>query len=185
MTKDLLIKTVTLIAGIILIVGVWFGLSSAEGQDNEIQELEATIKKQEEQIEYLQNSKREQTEISEDASSQKMKESVNVFIESTFDVKKDNYEERKEDAKVILTQELFEKLFPGDEERLKYEFDASDVAVYLSIEDRSAYVVFDQEVKNLANQESSYKKMTLQVFLQQEGDEWLVNDFEQIKAEPL
>ena len=71
------------------------------------------------------------------------------------------------------------------EVRLEYLFDASNVAVYLSIEDRSAYVVFDQEVKNLANQESSYKKMTLQVFLQQEGDEWLVNDFEQIKAEPL
>ncbi|MCP3029656.1 hypothetical protein [Halobacillus sp. A5] len=185
MRKDLFIKTVTLIVGVLVIIGVWFGLSTTEGQDNEIQELEATVKKQEEQIEYLQNSKREQTELSEDAASQKMKETVNVFIESTFHVEEDHYEERKEEAEVVLTQDLFEKQFSSEKETLQYEFDVSDVTVYLAEENQSAYVVFKQEVKNLANQDSSYKKMTLQVSLQKEGERWLVNDFDQIKAEPL
>ncbi|WP_221568702.1 hypothetical protein [Alkalihalobacillus sp. TS-13] len=66
-----------------------------------------------------------------------------------------------------------------------YEHDVSNLSVYLSQENQSAYVIFDQDTTNLANRTSSRKRVTVKVFLQQEGEEWTVNDFQQTYAEPL
>ncbi len=180
-------KTFVLIIGVVIAVGVWFGLSTVDGQSQTIDKLEEKVKKQEEQISYLQNSKREQTKISQQTDNSKMRETVRVFIHSFFRVKEANYEERKSNAEVVVTQDLFEKQFAKDNppDQLLYEHDVSDLTVYLSQKDKSAYVVFDQEVTNLANDESNHKRLTIQVMLQQEGEEWLVNGFKQINAEPL
>ncbi len=84
---------------------------------------------------------------------------------------------------------MFERIFPTDEqpEKLLYEYDLGDVRIYTRVDSKSAnaYVVFNQTIENLANNEENEHRMTIEVFLQKEGENWIVNKFQQINAEPL
>ncbi|WP_221568970.1 hypothetical protein [Alkalihalobacillus sp. TS-13] len=187
MNQNFLMKTLILVLGVLIVISVFFGFNTIEEQSVTIEQLKEKVKEQENQISYLQTSKRKQTEESQKTDESKMKESVNVFIESIFHVEEENYDERRSNAKAVVTQDLFKKQFPKDTppEKLLYEHDVSDINIYLSQEDQSAFVIFDQEITNLANNRTDKKRMTIQVFLQKEGEEWIVNDFRQIHAEPL
>lgn len=187
--QDFLLKTVILIVAIAVIIGTWFGFNTIDQQASKIDKLEESIERQKDQISFLENTNQEKTQEFQESESRRINESVNVFLQAVFHVQKDNFEERRSNAKSILTQDMFERIFPTDEqpEKLLYEYDLGDVRIYTRVDSKSAnaYVVFNQTIENLANNEENEHRMTIEVFLQKEGENWIVNKFQQINAEPL
>jgi uncharacterized protein YoxC len=189
MKQDFLLKTALLIIAIVVIVGGWFCLQTIDEQSSKIEKLEETIQRQHGQISFLENANRQKTQEFQESEHKKIEEAVNVFVQSVYHVQQEHFEERRANAKTVLTQDLFEKIFPADEplKNLLYEYDLGDVRVYTLYDGKhaSAFVIFNQAIKNLANNDENENRMTIEIFLQKEGENWLVNDFEQINAEPL
>jgi len=186
--KDFILKTVVLISFLAVVVLVWFGFRTIDSQAVEIEELKEENSRQKEQIEYLSENTQTQIEVIEQSEVSRIQDSVNVFIESVFNVKEDNYERRKESGQTVLTQAMVNEIFPEDSSyNIIYEYDIRNINSYVNQreEDSSAYVTFEQTETNVNNDSQQDSRITLQVFLQKEGDTWLVNDFEQIMHEPI
>lgn len=187
--KEFILKTVILLIGIGFILLLWFGFRTIDNQAIEIASLEEENAKHKEQIEYLQNYSSNQTEIIEESEASNIKESINVFINSVYHVEEGNYEERRSNAETTLIQKKFNELFPEiDEYEVIYEYDIKEITSYIDQtkeDEASAYVTFEQTETNVNNDTEQDSKITLQIFLQKEGDKWLVNEFKQINAEPL
>lgn len=186
---DFLLKTVMLIVALSVIVGAWFAFNNLDAKATKIENLEEKLARQEKQISFLQNENQEKDQEFQESENEKINESINVFLESVFNVKKDNWEERRSNAEQVLTKDIFKKTFPSDEKEGKvlYEYDVDDSRIYLRSngEEGSAYVVFEQTVKNVANNEKSKNLMTIEVFLKKEGEGWLINKFQQISSTPI
>ena len=185
--KDIFLKTLVLVIGIGMILLIWFGFRTIDDQAQQIDHLQEKIKKQANQITYLEENNQSQTEVIENTSSNSIQENVQTFVESTFAVKQD-YEERKEVAENVLTQHMLNEIFPEDESyNILYEYEVNNIKSYVSEnEDQaSVYVTFEQHVENLNNNQANDSYVTLEVFLKKEGDNWLINDFEQLYSEPM
>jgi hypothetical protein len=187
--QDFLLKTVMLFVGIAVIIGTWFSFSTIDQQTSKIDKLEEKVERQKDQISFLKNTNQEKTLEFQESENRRINESVNVFLQAVFNVQKDNFEERRSNAENILTQDMFEKIFPTDKqpEKLLYEYDFGDVRIYTRVDSKnaSAYVIFDQTIENLVNNEKNEHRKTIELFLQKEGESWVVNKFQQINAEPL
>jgi hypothetical protein len=187
--QDFLLKTVMLIVAIAVIISVWFGFRTIDQQAVQIRELKEDTERQKNQISFLKNDNQIKTQVYQESENKRIEESVHVFVQSVFNVQESNFKERRSNAESVVTQELFERIFPSDEkpEHLLYEHEFSNVRVYTRFEGKnaSAYVLFDQTVENLANDEANKTRLTIEVFLHKEGESWMVNDFQQINAEPL
>lgn len=187
--QDFVLKTVMLIVAIGFIVGAWFSFNTIDKQASEIEKLEKEVKRKENEVNFLKNDNKQKTQVFQESENKKVDESINVFLESVFNVDESNLEERRSNAKTVLTQDMFKKLFPAEQktEKLLYEHDLTDVNIYTNVENQnaSAYVTFLQTAENLANNKKNQSRLTLEVFLQKEGEEWIVNEFQQINSEPL
>ena len=186
--KDILLKTLILVIAIVVFLVVWFGFTTIDNQAVEIKQLKEENENQKNQISYLENNNQMQTEVIEKSEMSVIQETLNVFVESVFHVEQDNFERRREDGETVLTQNLYNEVFPEDETYdIIYEYDISNINSYVAQqrEQASAYVTFKQTVTNVNNNEKEDSYLTIQVFLQNEGEKWLVNDFKQIQAEPL
>ncbi|MGP4080100.1 hypothetical protein ACTWQL_09305 [Pseudalkalibacillus sp. R45] len=185
--QDLILKTIILLIAITVIVGGGFSLSTIDQQTAEIKGLKETTERQKNEISLLKNDNQKKTQAYEKTDVQKIEETVNVFVQSVFNVKEGNYEERKSNAESVLSQELFKQIFSDEPEKLLYEYDVEDLRVYTSMEgeNASSYLIMEQTTINLANNKSNNSRITIEVFLQKEGEQWIVNSFQQIKDEPL
>jgi hypothetical protein len=189
MKQDFLLKTVLFIIAIVVIVGGWFCLQTIDEQSSKIEKLEETIQHQHEQISFLENANRQKTQDFQESEHKKIEEAVNVFVQSVYNVQQEHFEERRANAKTVLSQDLFKKIFPNDEppEHLLYEYDLKDVRVYTNHDGKnaSAFVIFNQTIENLANHDKNENRITIEVFLQKEGENWIVNKFQQLNTDPL
>jgi hypothetical protein len=189
MKQDFLIKTGLLSITFIIVLGVWFGFRTIDHQANIIDSLTKKVERQKGQIQLFKTNNHQNTQQVNRSDNVKIEESVNVFVQSLYQVKEDQSEQRREKAKSVLTQELFNKYFPkGDKEQnLLYEHEVIDSSVYTQNqgENDSAIVTFEETMISLANNQKENSRITLEVFLQKEGEEWLVNGFRQLNAEPL
>jgi len=186
--KDILLKTLILVIAIVVFLVVWFGFTTIDNQVVEIEQLKEENEKQKNQISYLEDNNQMQTEVIEESEVSVIQETLNVFVASVFHVEQDNLKRRKEDGEMVLTQNLYNEVFPEDASYdIIYEYDISNINSYVDQqgEQASAYVTFEQTVTNVNNNETQESYVTIQVFLQNEGEKWLVNDFKQIQAEPL
>ncbi|MYL43894.1 MerR type regulator [Virgibacillus salexigens] len=186
--KDFILKTVVLVVSIAIILVVWFGFNTIDKQAAQIEQLQEDNQKKQNQIDYLEENNQTQTEVIEKSAVSVIQESLNVFVKSVFEVEQDNFEKRKEEAETVLTQNMFNEVFPENESYdVIYEYDINKINSYVdqSGDQASAYVTFEQSVTNVNNNEKEDSYVTIQVFLQKEGDKWIVNDFKQINTEPL
>jgi hypothetical protein len=186
--QDFIVKTGLLCLTIILTLLVWFGFRTIDKQSIKIGNLTKEVERKEDQIRFLKTNTRMNTKEVNETETAKIEESINVFIQSIFHVKDDQLEQRREKAKTVLTQELFNKYFPTEEgEKLLYEHEVNDSTVYVKNqgENGSAFVTFVETMTSLANNQKESSRITLEVFLQKEGEKWLVNRFQQLNAEPL
>jgi hypothetical protein len=186
--QEFIVKTGLLCFTIILILLIWFGFRTIDQQVVQINRLTKEVERKEDQIQFLKMNTRMNTKEVNQTETAKIEESINVFIQSMFHVKDDQLEQRREKAKTVLTQELFNKYFPTEEgAKLLYEHEVNDSRVYIKNEGEngSAVVTFEETITTLANNQKENSRITLEVFLQKEGEKWLVNRFEQLDAEPL
>lgn len=186
--KDILLKTIILVIGVGMILLTWFGFNTIDNQAQEIESLQEEINEKDNTIAYLEEHNQSQTEVIENTSVNTIQENVQTFVESTFAVEQENYEERKEVAENVLTQQMMNEIFPEDEQyNILYEYEVDNVKSYVNEQEdqASVYVTFEQHVKNLNNDQENDSYVTLEVFLQKEGDNWLVNDFQQLYSEPM
>ncbi|WP_349407935.1 hypothetical protein [Pseudalkalibacillus sp. SCS-8] len=181
-TKDFIIKTVLLIIAIIVIVGGWFSLTTIEQQEVEIEKLKETTQRQKNQISFLKNNNQMKTQFYKETDNQKIEETINLFVRSVFNVQEDNYKERRSNAERVLSQELFKQIFSDESEKLLYEHDVEDLRVYtrLDRENASAYLIFNHTAKNLANNKSNKIRLTVEVLLRKEEENWIVVNFLQL-----
>ncbi|MGM0804585.1 MAG: hypothetical protein ACQET8_07565 [Bacillota bacterium] len=188
MKQEFIVKTGLLGFTIILILLIWFGFRTIDQQVVQINRLTKEVERKEDQIQFLKTNTRMNTKKVNETETAKIEESINVFIQSMFHIKDDQLEQRREKAKTVLTQELFNKYFPTEEwEKLLYEHEVNNSRVYIKNEGEngSAVVTFEETITTLANNQKENSRITLEVFLQKEGEKWLVNRFEQLDAEPL
>lgn len=172
-----------------MILLIWFGFRTIDQQAIKIDSLTKEVDRKEEQIQFLKTNTRMKTKEVNETETAKIEESINVFVQSMFHVKVDKLEERREKAKTVLTQELFKKYFPTEDknQKLLYEHEVNDSTVYIKNqgENGSAIVTFEETMTSLANNQKESSRITLEVYLQNEGEMWIVNRFEQLNAEPL
>ncbi|MGD6793837.1 hypothetical protein [Metabacillus indicus] len=188
MKHEFIVKTGLLCFTIILILLTWFSFRTIDQQAFQINRLTKEVERKEDQIQFLTTNTRMNTKEVNETENAKIEESINVFIQSMFNVKYDQLEQRRAKAKTVLTQELFNKYFPTEEgEKLLYEHEVNDSRVYIKNEGEngSAVVTFEETITTLANNQKENSRITMEVFLQKEGEKWLVNRFEQLDAEPL
>lgn len=186
--KDVFIKTIILLVAVIFVFAAWYGFTITDKKSSKIEELKTEIEKQKKQIGFLKNSNDTKTKIIRKTDVERIQETSNMFVQSVFNIKLDNYKERKSNGKTVLTQSLFQKNFTGEPKQLEYEYSLEEINVYVdqtSDKQASAYITFEQAVTNINNDETNKSYMTVQVFLQKEGKSWIVNEFKQINAEPL
>lgn len=187
--KDFILKTVLLIVCITIILILWFGGKKLDDQIIESEALKKENNQLKEQVEYLENRSISRTEIIKESEASNIKESVNVFLDSIYNVKEGNYNERKSNAEKVLVQAKFNDFFPEtDEYEILYEFEINNVESYINqIEDKkaTAFVVFNLTETNVNNDEENDSRTIVQVYLQKEGKNWMINNFEQIHSEPL
>jgi hypothetical protein len=187
--EDLIVKTGFLCLTIILILLIWFGFRTIDQQAIKIDSLTKEVDRKEDQIQFLKSNTQMKTKEVNETKTAKIEESINVFIQSMFHVKEDKLEERREKAKTVLTQELFKKYFPTDDKKQKllYELEVNDSRIYVKNqgEDGNAIVILEETMTSVANDQKESSRITLEVYLQNEGEKWLVNRFEQLNAEPL
>lgn len=184
----MVLKTIVLVIGLAVSILIWFGFRTIDNQAQQIDKLEQQIEKKDNQIRYLEENNQEQNEVIESSSTQKIQDSVEVFVESVFEVQEGNYQERKGQAETILTQSMLKEVFPEEDEyTVMYEYAVDQIHSYVDQkeEQASAFVTFEQEVTNTKNKKENDSYVTLEVFLQKEGERWLINDFKQIQSEPL
>ncbi|MGG1575568.1 hypothetical protein [Fictibacillus sp. NRS-1165] len=189
MKQEFLIKTGLLMVAIFIIATVWFGFRTIDDQATMIDSLTHKVKRQKDQITLLKANKQQESRQTIQSEDKNIEESVNVFVQSLYQVKKDQLNERREKAKEVLTQDMFQKYFPEAErdEKYQYEHEIGDSTVYTRLqgENGSAIVTFEETMISLANGQKELSKITLEVYLQKEGSKWLVNRFQQLNAEPL
>ncbi|UOQ48434.1 hypothetical protein MUN88_20775 [Gracilibacillus caseinilyticus] len=186
--KDMLLKTIIFIIGIGIVLFVWFGLQTIDNQAQEIEQLQEEINKKDNTIAYLEEDNESQTEVIEKTASSVIQENIQAFVESTFAVQEGNYEDRKEVADQVLTQRMMRQVFPEEEAyEVMYEYEVSNIKSYVneSESEAGAYVTFEQRTTNVNNNEENDQYITMEVFLQKEGENWLINDFQQLNAESL
>ncbi|MFC0560785.1 MerR type regulator [Halalkalibacter alkalisediminis] len=187
MKQDFLLKTVILLIGIAVIVGAFVGFRVYDEAQSEIDSLQATIEQQENQISLLELSNQGLDEEYQDNEANNISETVRAFINALYDVRDGKGEARRTEAELVVTQEMLEEYFPETEQEvaLSMEYRVKKVNVYPSVEQKSVFVVMEGSTVNLNNGQREDNRITLQVFLQKEGEKWIVNKFQQIHAEPL
>ncbi|MBM7554430.1 hypothetical protein [Thalassobacillus pellis] len=178
-------KTLILFLALLVGMGTWMAFRTIDQQAVAIEKLEATIQRQEEQLAYFQHYLRSQSKGEERSEKQQIQETVRVFVTSVFQVTEDNAQERKANAKTVMTTALYEHLFPEGEkegEGLMYVHDVEEVQVYTTVnkEKGHAYVIFEQTMKNLANGKQGVKTITMQLSLKRVDDRWKVFEFETV-----
>jgi cell division protein FtsI/penicillin-binding protein 2 len=187
--QDFIVKTGLLCLTIILFLLIWLGFRTIDQQAIEIDNLTKEVERKEDQIQFLKtNTRMKITEVNESETA-KIEEAINVFVQSMFHVKDDQLEQRREKAKTILTQELFNKYFPTEDKKQKllYEHEVNNSRIYVKNqgENGNAIVILEETMTSVANDQKESSRITLEVYLQNEGEKWLVNRFEQLNAEPL
>ncbi|WP_461611862.1 MerR type regulator [Cytobacillus kochii] len=187
MKSDLILKTAVLLIGIVVVVGVFVGFRVYDNQLEQIDKLQATIKQKDNQIALLDTSNQGLDEEHQENEFEQITDAVNTFIYSIYDVRDDNREERQKDAELVVTKDMMERFFPETEEEttLSMEYRIKDINIYPSVEKESALVVFEGSTVNLNNGQREDNRITVEAFLQNEGEKWIVNDFKQIHAETL
>ena len=184
----MVLKTLVLVIGLAVAILTWFGFRTIDDQAQQIDNLEQQIKKKDNQISYLKETNQEQNEVNEGSSAHKIKDSVEIFVESVFEVQEGNYQDRKGQAETVLTQSMLKEIFPEEDEyTVMYEYAVDQIHSYVDQKDEeaSAFVTFEQEVTNTKNKKENDSYVTIEVFLQKEGERWLINEFKQIQSEPL
>jgi hypothetical protein len=189
MKQDFLIKTALLCLTIVMAILIWFGFRTIDQQASKIDNLTKDIKRKDDHIQFLKvNNRLKSREVSE-SENERIEESVNVFVQSMYQVQEDQLKQRREKAKTVLTQAMYDKYFPKDEkvEKLLYEHEVDDSTVYTNIKGNTgnAFVTLEETMTSLANNQKDKSRITIEVFLQKEGEKWLVNEFQQLNAEPL
>ncbi|MCQ6266333.1 hypothetical protein M1K46_11760 [Fictibacillus sp. WQ 8-8] len=187
MKQELLLKTGLLMVAIFMIGTVWFGFQTIDDQATMIDSLTQKVKRQKDQIKFLKASSKQESRQTIQSESKNIEETVNVFVQSLYQVKKDQLDKRRENAKEVLTQDMFQEYFPAEEKdgKIQYEYEIGESTVYTRVhgENGSAIVTFEETMESLANGRKENSKITLEVNLQKEGSKWLVNRFQQINAE--
>jgi hypothetical protein len=182
-------KTGMLLLAVVIILAVWFGFRTIDKQEAIIDSLTKQVERQKDQIQLLKSISQQQTKKNSESENERIKESVNVFIQSMYQVQEDQLEQRREKAKTVLTQELVDKYFPEGENqgKLLYEHEVNDSIVYSNNEGEngSAIVIFEETMTSLTNSQKEISRITLEVILQKEEETWLVNKFYQLNAESL
>jgi hypothetical protein len=189
MKQDLLIKTAILSLTIIMVILIWFGFRTIDKQASKIDNLTKSVKRKDDQIQFLKINNRLKSQEVSKSENERIEESVIVFVQSMYQVQEGQLEHRREKAKTVLTQAMYDKYFPKDEkvEKLLYEHEVEDSTIYTNIEGNNgnAFVIFEDTMTSLANMKKESSRITIEVFLQKEGEKWIVNQFEQLNAEPL
>jgi hypothetical protein len=187
--QDIIVKTGLLGFTIILILLIWFGFRTIDQQATQIDSLTKEVERKEDQLQFLKSKNQMISHEVNETETAKIEESVNIFIQSMFHVKKNQIDQRREKVKTVLTQELFNKYFPREDnnQKLIYEHELNDSTVYIKNQggNGSAIVTFEETLTSLVNNQEERSRITLEVFLQKEGKKWLINRFEQLNAEPL
>lgn len=189
MKQDFLIKTGLLLIALLFVIVVWFGFRMLDHQASTIDDLTKNVERQKDQIQFLKTSSQQQKNQVNGSDSEKIEESVNVFVQALYQVKEDKSKQRRDKAQTVLTQEMYKKYFPTDEkdQKLLYEHEVGNSTVYTNNQGQngSAIVIFEETMTSLANNQNEHSRITLEVFLQKEGEKWIVNQFQQVNAEPL
>jgi hypothetical protein len=189
MKQDFLIKTVLLFLTVALSILIWFGFRTINQQASKIDSLAKDVKRKNDQIQFLKVNNRFKSQEVTKSENVRVEESVNVFVQSLYQVQEGKLEQRRDKAKNVLTRAMHDKYFPKDEkvEKLLYEHKVDNSTVYTSLEGKnsSAIVTFEETMTSLANNQKESSRVTIEVFLQKEGEKWIVNHFEQLNAEPL
>lgn len=185
--KDFIIKTSIFIAGVVLIATLWFLFTKMDTYLKKIDELKQENKEQSELVERLEYAQAQQQLKADQTEEKSVKESVDLFIQSVFTINQNNYKERKKDGENILSNDIFTRIFGSDEElEVNFEYRPSDVNVYVDIMEEgqsSAFVTFDNMVKDLNNDSTEYEYIALEVELNKQGDLWVIHDFETINEQ--
>ncbi|MFC0187632.1 hypothetical protein ACFFJY_04990 [Fictibacillus aquaticus] len=189
MRSGFYIKTGMLLLAVVIVLAVWFGFQTIDNQEATIGSLTKKVERQKYQIQLLKSTSQQQTKKNSESENERIKESVNVFVQTVYQVQENHLEQRRDNARTVLTQEMFDKYFSNDEKggKLLYEYVIEDSTVYTNNEgvNGKAIVTFEETMTSLANNQKESSRITLEVFLQKEGDKWLVNRFQQLIAEPL
>ncbi len=180
--KDWIIKTSILVIGILVIVALWFMFAKIDSYLTKVDKLEKENKEQKELIERLEYARDQEKSESSNNDDESIKDSVELFIQSVFTITQTNYEDRKKDGENILSNEIYSRIFSSDEElEVNFEYHPSNVSIYTNpIDDQqaSAFVTFDNQVKDLNTDTSDHEYTVLEVHLNKQGDLWVVDNFE-------
>jgi preprotein translocase subunit SecF len=189
MKQDFLIKTALLSLTIVMVVLIWFGFKTIDLQASKIDSLSKDVQRKDDQIQFLKVNNRLKSQEITKSENERIEESVNVFVQSLYQVQEGQLEQRREKAKTVLTQAMYDKYFPNDEktDKLLYEHEVDESTVFTNIEGENgnAIVTFEETMTSLANNQKESSRITIEVFLQKEGEKWIVNQFKQLNAEPL
>ncbi|CAG9622802.1 MerR type regulator [Sutcliffiella rhizosphaerae] len=187
MKQDFLWKTVILLIGLVVIIGLFIGFRVFDHQLAVIDRLQATIEQQENQISLLEASnQRYDIEYQEDES-QLIEAVITSFVTAIYDVRQDNYDIRLSEAELVMTPSMLEQYFPENEGevKLEMEYQVGEVHIYPSLELERALVLLEGTTVNLSNGKREQNRITLEVNLIKDDGKWMVQGFQQLYAETL
>ncbi|WP_233254297.1 MerR type regulator [Salipaludibacillus keqinensis] len=123
----------------------------------------------------------------EEAQSTQMQSTIESFVCALYDVRANNEDMRRSEAELVMSQEMLEQHFPEREGEIQYsmEYRINEMKMYPSLQQESVFVVMTGSTVNLNNNQREDNRITVEVFLQQEGDRWIVTGFDQLYAENL
>jgi len=184
-----MLKIIILFIGIVVLVGMWILFTKIDEQLSTIDDLEKENKEQQKLIKRLESINEQKQTKREVNNVDGVKKSVDLFIQSVFTITQTNYQERKDDGKNILSNEIYQKLFDSDEELdTNFEYHPKNINIYVDIKsdkEASSFVTFKNAIKNLNTDELSHEFTTIEVHLNKQGHTWVIDDFDVIDEQSI
>lgn len=187
--KNFILKTVVLLVAIGFVGVIVFGFRYYDDALTENDELRETIQRLENQITLIESNQEETSVEYQENELTAIQESAQTFVYAMFDIREDNFTDRKENASVVTTENMLDEYFPESDENMEltmeYRVQNANIYPVQDGEQATTLVVMEGEALNLSNNQGDQNRLILELQLQQEGDNWLVSSFKQIHSEPI
>ncbi|MCP3028777.1 hypothetical protein [Halobacillus sp. A5] len=164
------------------------GTPSKDDMQAEIRSLEVEKQQALEEKNELKHTLKEEDPAEIQKQHKALEKDVSAFIETAFVQNKETYQDRKKNAKNIMSDELVNTFFPTDVYKGETETSVDDVEVFIktgNLGSNHAQVIvrLEHTLHSLENDQSQVSPVFIEVNVQRQKDQWIITDFKEVREE--
>ncbi|KAF2427332.1 hypothetical protein NSQ76_20210 [Bacillus sp. FSL M8-0256] len=183
-------KKILYFVGLVTVILVITGLNIYFGHRGDIaadkSKLVAENKEQKEELTKLNKQLEEAQPSSQEQERREIINVANKFIQTAYVQKEEGYEDRRKEAKTLMTNDLFERYYPSKNFYQKnVETEIEQPSLYLQTkypEEKHATLIanFEHQLHEKQNNTTQKTKIYIEIFLEKKGNQWVVTDLTDI-----